>query len=111
MKYSRALKFLLLITVAVAVFLSLASVTEAQCSMCRAVLSASNNARFIRNFNLGVLVLLVPPVTMFCSIFVVLKRYHREDQRPDDSGEEEKDAGRKSAVERCRKTNDARARL
>jgi hypothetical protein len=80
MKYSRALKFLLLITVAVAVFLSLASVTEAQCSMCRAVLSASNNARFIRNFNLGVLVLLVPPVTMFCSIFVVLKRHHREDE-------------------------------
>ena len=75
MKYSRALTFLLLITVAVAVFLSLASVTEAQCSMCRAVLSASNNARFIRNFNLGVLVLLVPPVTMFCSIFVVLKRH------------------------------------
>ncbi len=66
MKYSRALKFLLLTTVAVAVF---------QCSMCRAVLSASNNARFIRNFNLGVLVLLVPPVTMFCSIFVVLKRH------------------------------------
>ncbi len=75
MKYSRALKFLLLTTVAVAVFLSLASATEAQCSMCRAVLSASNNARFIRNFNLGVLVLLVPPVTMFCSIFVVLKRH------------------------------------
>ena len=76
MKHTRALKYLLLITVAVAAFLSLTSVTEAQCSMCRAVLSGSNNARFIRNFNLGVLVLLVPPVTMFCSIFIVLKRHH-----------------------------------
>ncbi len=55
----------------------------AQCSMCRAALAGSNNAFFIRNFNIGVLVLLVPPVTMFCSIFVVLKRYHREDQQPD----------------------------
>lgn len=55
----------------------------AQCSMCRAALAGSNNAFFIRNFNIGVLVLLVPPVTMFCSIFVVLKRYHREDQQSD----------------------------
>jgi hypothetical protein len=46
-----------------------------QCSMCRASLAGSNNAFFIRNFNIGVLVLLVPPVTIFCSIFVVLKRH------------------------------------
>jgi hypothetical protein len=48
---------------------------DAQCSMCRAALNSSNNARFIRNLNLGVLVLLVPPVTIFCSIFLVLRRY------------------------------------
>lgn len=46
----------------------------AQCSMCRTALTGSNSA-FIRNFNIGVLVLLIPPVTIFCSIFVVLKRY------------------------------------
>jgi hypothetical protein len=50
-----------------------------QCSMCRAALGGSNNAFFIRNFNIGVLVLLVPPVTIFCSIFVVLKRYRRSE--------------------------------
>ena len=61
--------------------LLIASPVPAQCSMCRAALAGSNNAFFIRNFNIGVLVLLVPPVTMFCSIFVVLKRYHREDQQ------------------------------
>ena len=48
---------------------------DAQCSMCRAALNGSNNARFIRNLNLGVLVLLVPPVTIFCSIFLILRRY------------------------------------
>ena len=81
-----------LLCVAAIGVLVVASTVSAQCAMCRAALAGSNNALFIRNFNIGVLVLLVPPVTMFCSIFVVLKRYHREDQRPDDSGEEEKDA-------------------
>jgi hypothetical protein len=48
---------------------------EAQCSMCRASLTNSSNARLVRGLNLGVLVLLVPPVTIFCSIFIVLRRY------------------------------------
>lgn len=72
---------LVLLSVAAAMVLLLSMDVTAQCSMCRAALAGSNNAFFIRNFNIGVLVLLVPPVTMFCSIFVVLKRYHREDQQ------------------------------
>jgi hypothetical protein len=85
-----SLKRLILLSVAATFTLLLvASSASAQCAMCRAALAGSNNAFFIRNFNIGVLVLLVPPVTMFCSIFVVLKRYHRDDERPDDSGEEE----------------------
>lgn len=59
---------------AIAILLVLASSAFGQCSMCRASLSGSNSS-FIRNFNIGVLVLLVPPVTIFCSIFFVLKRY------------------------------------
>lgn len=47
---------------------------DAQCSMCRAAVSGANNSKFIKNLNLGVLVLLVPPVTIFCSIFIVLRR-------------------------------------
>jgi hypothetical protein len=46
--------------------------------MCKAVLTSSTNARFIRNFNIGVLVLLIPPVSIFCSIFIVLKRHSKE---------------------------------
>jgi hypothetical protein len=58
-----------------------------QCSMCRSALAGSNNAFFVRNFNIGVLVLLVPPVTIFCSIFVVLKRYKKTDD--EDQGDHE----------------------
>lgn len=86
------LKRLVVLSVAAAITLLLiASPSSAQCSMCRAALAGSNNAFFIRNFNIGVLVLLVPPVTMFCSIFVVLKRYHRDDQRSDSEVEEKEE--------------------
>jgi len=67
---------LVLICVAVAIVLLAHTYVDAQCSMCRASLTSVTNAKFIRNFNIGVLVLLVPPVSIFCTIFIVLKRYH-----------------------------------
>jgi hypothetical protein len=68
----------LFIVLALGVLLLISSTVDAQCSMCRAALTSSNNARFIRNFNIGVLVLLVPPVSIFCSIFLVLRRHRGE---------------------------------
>ena len=53
----------------------------AQCSMCKAVLSSTTDSKFIRNYNLGVLVLLVPPVTIFCSFFWALRRYRAADEQ------------------------------
>ena len=73
----------LLIMAATMVVLVLSTATFGQCSMCRAALAGSNNAFFIRNFNIGVLVLLLPPVTIFCSIFVVLRRYKTSDDDRD----------------------------
>jgi len=70
---------LLPLVAAIAVLLLLDTAALGQCSMCRASLAGSANAYFIRNFNIGVLVLLVPPVTIFCSIFVALKRYKAAD--------------------------------
>jgi hypothetical protein len=70
----RAWHSVLIVVLVAAVVLLFAVPADAQCSMCRAALNGSNNARFIRNFNIGVLVLLVPPVTIFCSIFVLLRR-------------------------------------
>lgn len=70
-------RVLVLIVVTVALVLLASSDAEAQCSMCRAALTAANN-RFARNLNIGVLVLLVPPAAIFCSIFIVLKRYRND---------------------------------
>ena len=64
-----------LVVLAAAVVLLANTYADAQCSMCRASLTSVTNSRFIRNFNIGVLVLLIPPVSIFCSIFIVLKKY------------------------------------
>jgi hypothetical protein len=74
------LKVVMVIVASVAAVLLLSTSALGQCSMCRAALAGSSNALFIKNFNIGVLVLLVPPVTIFCSIFVALKRYKRADE-------------------------------
>jgi len=73
--HSKWQRVLFLIVVAVAVVLLAHTYADAQCSMCRAALTSTTDARFIRNFNIGVLVMLIPPVTIFCSIFIVLRRY------------------------------------
>jgi len=70
----------ILIVVAVAaVVLLLAVPADAQCAMCRAVLKGSHDPKLMRNLNIGVLVLLIPPVTIFCSIFVILRKYRGTD--------------------------------
>ena len=72
-------RVLVLAVCAAAVLLLAHGFAEAQCSMCRASLTSVTNSRFMRNFNIGVLVLLIPPVSIFCSIFVVLRRYRTSD--------------------------------
>ena len=69
---------LLLIVCAVGIIVLLSVPADAQCALCRASLAGSNNGKLIRNFNIGVLVLLVPPVTIFCSIFIVLRKHRGE---------------------------------
>lgn len=73
------MRYLLLIALAIValalVFDFGATTTLAQCVMCRA--SLGNNSSFIRNFNIGVVVLLVPPVSIFCTIFIVAMRYRK----------------------------------
>jgi len=74
----RALRIIFVAVLVAVVLLFAAQSDFAQCAMCRASLAGSNNATFIRNLNIGVLVLLIPPVTIFCSIFVLLKRHKGE---------------------------------
>ena len=68
-------RVLVFVVFAAAVVLLANTDADAQCSMCRASLTSVTNSRFVRNFNIGVLVLLVPPVSIFCSIFIVLRKY------------------------------------
>jgi hypothetical protein len=72
-------RMIVLIVVAVAVVLLAHTYADAQCAMCRAALTSSTDSRFMHNFNIGVLVLLVPPAAIFCSIFIVLKRYRGDE--------------------------------
>ena len=71
-------RVLVLVVVAVGIVLLANGYTQAQCSMCRSALTSATNSRFIRNFNIGVLVLLAPPVAIFCSIFIVLRKHRGE---------------------------------
>jgi hypothetical protein len=73
---SREWRSLLLVVLAAGIVLLFTGVdVEAQCSMCRAALTGAANAKLARGLNIAVLVLLVPPVTIFCSIFILLRRY------------------------------------
>jgi len=69
----------LLAVLVAAVVLWLAVPADAQCAMCRAALTGSRDPKLMRNLNIGVLVLLIPPVSIFCSIFVILRKYRGSD--------------------------------
>jgi len=83
MKYNW--RFLFFLIAAICILLVSNSDANAQCSMCRAALTGANNAKFLRNFNIGVLVLLLPPVSIFCSIFIVLRKHRGVDGNTVDS--------------------------
>ena len=72
MKYNH--RTLLFIVLLIGILLVCNLDTYAQCSMCKAALSGANNGKFIRNLNIGILVLLLPPVSIFCSLFIILRR-------------------------------------
>ncbi|HWN12080.1 MAG TPA: hypothetical protein VNO50_22815 [Pyrinomonadaceae bacterium] len=82
MRILRQKSLVLAVCLAIGAVLTGEVTTLAQCGMCKTALAGSNNALFIRNFNIGVLVLLVPPVTIFCSIFIALRRHRAADEEP-----------------------------
>ena len=50
----------------------------AQCPMCRlAVEDSAQGKTMARGLNFGILVLLVPPVTVFCSIFFLAYKHRK----------------------------------
>jgi hypothetical protein len=85
MKSTRTTRLVFLFSLALLLMVLFEGTGLSQCSMCRASLAGSNNTFFIRNFNIGVLVLLTPPVAIFCSIFIILKRHSKGGEQPDGS--------------------------
>ena len=59
---------------------------RAQCPLCRTAVQQSGD-QTARTMNLAILVLLVPPVSIFCTIFVVAyKKRKGDDEEDDDQG-------------------------
>ncbi len=57
----------------------------AQCAMCRASFGGSSGAAMAKSLNQGIIVLLIPPVAMFCAIFIVAMKYRKTtDERSKD---------------------------
>jgi len=73
-------KFLLKMAAAAIVMLILlldAPAALAQCALCKTALDDAGAAT-ARTMNLAILVLLVPPVTIFCSVFFVAFKFHKK---------------------------------
>lgn len=79
MNYKRKLKALLILLGGLAVQLGvMIESAQAQCAMCQAAVKASQDAAAIaKALNTGVLVLLVPPVAIFCAFFVAAYKYNK----------------------------------
>ncbi len=64
--------------VAVAILLAAGQTVSAQCAMCKsAIAGAPEAARLSARLNLAVLVLLIPPVAIFCGIFYAVFRQRK----------------------------------
>lgn len=77
MKALRFVKFLwsaFAATVAVAVF---SLPVSAQCAMCRAAFDGASGAKLAKSLNEGIIILLIPPVAIFCGIFLTAYKYRR----------------------------------
>jgi hypothetical protein len=70
---TKSVRTVIVAVVAMAVvYILTADSASAQCVMCRA--SLAGNSSFVKNLNIGVAVLLAPPVGMFCAFFFIAFR-------------------------------------
>ena len=74
----RLLLFSLALATVAALALLLPAETLAQCPLCRAGLMNAGD-KTARTMNLAIVVLLIPPVSIFCTIFAVAYRRRKGD--------------------------------
>ncbi len=74
----RTVKIALLTAGLIAVLLLMSLPAMAQCAMCKNAVTGSPDAgRLSQSLNSAVLVLLIPPVLIFCGMFVLAYRYRK----------------------------------
>lgn len=71
---------------ALAALLSWPAVAAAQCPLCRSAVQQAGDTT-ARTMNLAILVLLIPPVSIFCTIFAVAYKKRRGGDEDDETGD------------------------
>jgi heme/copper-type cytochrome/quinol oxidase subunit 2 len=78
MRSKRAIRFTLFIAGAAATLFAWSYPALAQCAMCKnAVTGSPEAAKLSQSLNFAILILLIPPVLIFCGIFFVAYRYRK----------------------------------
>ena len=78
MRSKRTIRFALFIAGAASALLAWSYPALAQCAMCKnAVTGSPEAARLSQSLNFAILILLIPPVLIFCGIFFVAYRYRK----------------------------------
>src|SRR3982751_6906717 len=78
MSRSLTIKLALMATIIVCGLLISSAPAAAQCAMCKTALTNSpETAKLAENFNKAVFVLLIPPVLLFCGIFVAAYKFRK----------------------------------
>ena len=104
MNSRRTIKLALLASGALAALLSWCLPVAAQCAMCKnAVTGSPEAAKLSESLNFAIIVLLIPPVLIFCGFFVLAYKYRKsrgvESQTKGDAGQGG-EAGLIEAIER-----------
>ena len=75
MSGKRTIKIAFVAACIIAAVLVLSKPAMAQCALCKnAVAGSPEAARLSQSLNLGIIILLIPPVLIFCGIFVIAYR-------------------------------------
>ncbi|HEY0406046.1 MAG TPA: hypothetical protein VGC89_09985 [Pyrinomonadaceae bacterium] len=77
MKALRLVKGLWRLACAALMLALLSLPAAAQCAMCRAAFDGASGAVMAKSLNRGIIILLVPPVAIFCGIFITAYRYRK----------------------------------
>ena len=81
MKRKRTIKLAVMASGAVMTLLAWSWPALAQCAMCKnAVTGSPEAAKLSASLNFAIIILLIPPVLIFCGIFVLAFRYRKSHQ-------------------------------